>query len=45
MHVGASGNNTLIQANTGGSTAPELEILVKDGAALPSQWVADDFIL
>lgn len=29
----------------GGSTAPELEILVHDGAAEPALWVAGDFIL
>lgn len=40
-----SGSDTLIQANTGGTNAPELEILVKDGAATPGQWVAGDFIL
>jgi Ca2+-binding RTX toxin-like protein len=45
VHVVASGSDTLVQANTGGSLAPELEILVKDGAAGPSQWVAGDFIL
>jgi Ca2+-binding RTX toxin-like protein len=45
VHVVASGTNTLIQANTGGTIAPELEILVKDGAATPAQWVAGDFIL
>jgi Ca2+-binding RTX toxin-like protein len=45
VHVVASGGDTLIQANTGGTTAPELEILVKDGTATPSQWVAGDFIL
>ena len=45
VHVVASGDDTLVQANTGGSLEPELEILVKDGAAGPSQWVAGDFIL
>jgi hypothetical protein len=41
----ASGADTLIQANTGGTPAAELEILVKDGAASPGQWAAADFIL
>jgi Ca2+-binding RTX toxin-like protein len=45
VHVVASGADTLIQANTGGTTAPELEILVKDGTATPAQWVGGDFIL
>ncbi|MDZ3838128.1 MAG: calcium-binding protein [Rhodospirillales bacterium] len=45
VHVVASGDDTLVRANTGGSLDPELEILVKDGAAGPSQWVAGDFIL
>lgn len=45
VHVVASGTNTLIQANIGGTTAPELEILVADGTALHTQWVATDFIL
>lgn len=45
LRVTASGGDTLIQANTGGSNAPELEILVKDGHAGPGNWVAGDFIL
>lgn len=45
IRVNASGADTLVQANTGGAPAAELEILVKDGAASPSQWVAGDFIL
>ena len=45
VHVVASGADTLIQANTGGTTAPELEILVKDATATPAQWVGGDFIL
>ncbi len=35
----------MIQANTGGSLAPDMEIAVTDGATLPGQWVAGDFIL
>lgn len=45
VRVTASGADTLVQANTGGSRAPELEILVKDGGADPSSWIAGDFIL
>lgn len=45
VNVVASGSDTLIRANTGGSLAPELEILVQDGGATPGQWVAGDFIL
>ena len=45
MQVAAVGADTLVRANTAGSLAPDLEILVKDGAALPEQWVAGDFIL
>lgn len=45
VHLIASGADTLIQANTGGTTAPELEVLVHDGSALPTQWVAGDFFL
>lgn len=45
IHVIPHGADSLIQANVGGSLAPELEILVRDGAALPVQWVAGDFIL
>ncbi|MGZ8995166.1 MAG: hypothetical protein ACXW3P_01525 [Rhodospirillales bacterium] len=45
VHVVAAGNDTLIQANIGGSVAPELEVLVQDGDASPSQWSASDFIL
>lgn len=37
VHVIASGSDTLIHANTGGTLAPELEILVKDGTDLPGQ--------
>lgn len=45
VQVAAAGADTVIEANTTGSLAPDLEILVKDGAALPGQWVAGDFIL
>lgn len=45
VHVVASGDDTLVQANTGGLLDPELEILVRDGAAGPSPWAAADFIL
>lgn len=45
VRVAASGTDTLIQANTGGTSAPELEIVVNDAAVLPGQWVAGDFVL
>ncbi|MDZ3837097.1 MAG: hypothetical protein U0S49_06950, partial [Rhodospirillales bacterium] len=45
VNVVASGGDTLIRANTGGTLAPELEIVVQDGTATPGQWVAGDFIL
>ncbi len=45
VHVEAHGPHTLIQANTGGSLAPDLEILVRDGDAVPGAWHAGDFIL
>lgn len=45
VRVAASGADTLIQANTGGTLAPELEIVVNDAAVLPDQWVAADFVL
>lgn len=40
-----SGADTLIQANTGGSLSPELEIAVQDAGVQPGQWVEGDFIL
>ena len=40
-----AGADTLIQANTGGSLSPELEVAVQDAAVPPGQWVAGDFIL
>jgi Ca2+-binding RTX toxin-like protein len=45
VNVVASGGDTLIRANIGGTLAPELEIVVQDGTATPGQWVAGDFIL
>ncbi|MBL8659146.1 MAG: hypothetical protein JNM75_05265 [Rhodospirillales bacterium] len=39
------GPHTLVQANTNDSPEPELQILVKDGAAHAGEWVAGDFIL
>ncbi len=46
VHVVKSGADTLIQANTDANKATvEMDILVKDGAALHTQWVAGDFIL
>jgi Hemolysin-type calcium-binding repeat (2 copies). len=43
--VVASGTDTLIQVNTSGTSGAEMEILVQDGAVLPNQWVAADFLL
>jgi Ca2+-binding RTX toxin-like protein len=41
-----AGTDTLIQANTGGSLEPELEVAVQDGQFVqPGQWAAADFIL
>jgi Ca2+-binding RTX toxin-like protein len=45
LRVAASGTDTLIQANTGGTLAADLEILVKDGAILPTAWQVGDFIV
>lgn len=45
VRVGASGTDSLIQVNTVGASGAEMEILVHDGAILPSQWVAGDFLL
>ncbi|MBL8660484.1 MAG: hypothetical protein JNM75_12100 [Rhodospirillales bacterium] len=46
VRVAASGADTLIQVNTDANKATvEMDILVKDGAATPTQWVAGDFIL
>ena len=42
VNVGA---NTLVQVNTDFDFAPEMEILVDDGAANAFNWVASDFIL
>jgi Ca2+-binding RTX toxin-like protein len=42
VRVQASGADTLLQANTGGTTAPEMEILLK---AASGTWHASDFIL
>ena len=40
-----AGADTLIQANTGGSLSPELEVAVQDAGVPPGQWAAGDFIL
>ncbi|MBL8659148.1 MAG: hypothetical protein JNM75_05275 [Rhodospirillales bacterium] len=46
VRVAASGADTLIQVNTDANKATvEMDILVKDGTATPTQWVAGDFIL
>jgi Ca2+-binding RTX toxin-like protein len=45
LRVAASGIDTLIQANTGGTLAADMEILVKDGAILPTAWQVGDFIV
>jgi len=45
LRLMSSGSDTIIQANTGGSLAPELEIAVTDGTTLPGAWSASDFIL
>ncbi|MDZ3836681.1 MAG: calcium-binding protein [Rhodospirillales bacterium] len=45
VRVTGSGADTLVQANTGGSLSPELEVAVQDAGTQPSQWVAGDFIL
>ncbi|HRK94872.1 MAG TPA: calcium-binding protein [Rhodospirillales bacterium] len=45
LRLMSSGTDTVIQANTGGSLAPELEIAVTDGTTLPGAWSATDFIL
>jgi len=42
VNVGA---NTLVQVNSDFDFAPEMEILVDDGAANAFNWVASDFIL
>ncbi|MDZ3836680.1 MAG: calcium-binding protein [Rhodospirillales bacterium] len=45
VRVTDAGADTLIQANTGGSLSPELEIAAQDAGVQPGQWVAGDFIL
>ncbi len=45
LRVASSGTDTVIQANTGGSLAPDMEIAVTDGGTLPGAWAAGDFIL
>jgi hypothetical protein len=45
VRVTASGTDALVQANTTGTGTAELEIAVRDGAVLPSQWSAGDFFL
>ncbi len=45
LHTIASGTNTLIQGDVNGDKVADFEILVQDGAVLPNQWVAGDFIL
>ncbi|MBL8659453.1 MAG: PQQ-dependent sugar dehydrogenase [Rhodospirillales bacterium] len=46
VHVRSPGMNTLIEANTKGSLAPDFVILVSDGAdKVAADWVAGDFIL
>jgi len=45
LRLMSSGTDTVIQANTGGSLAQEMEIAVTDGATLPGAWSASDFVL
>ncbi|MFO1038438.1 MAG: CSLREA domain-containing protein [Geminicoccaceae bacterium] len=45
VRVVGSGSDTIVQVNLSGTTAPEMEIHVQDGASTPGQWVAGDFIL
>jgi Ca2+-binding RTX toxin-like protein len=45
VRVTGSDADTLIQANSGGSLSPELEVAVQDAGVQPGQWVAGDFIL
>jgi serralysin len=45
VRVVESGADTLIQANTTGTSGAEFEIQVRDGSALPDQWNALDFWL
>jgi hypothetical protein len=45
VRLTGSGADTLVQANTGGSLSPELEVAVQDAGTQPGQWVAGDFIL
>jgi Ca2+-binding RTX toxin-like protein len=45
VRVSDAGADTLIQANTGGSLSPELELAVQDAGVPPGQWAAGDFIL
>ena len=37
--------NSFILGNVNGSAAPELQIIVADGAAVAADWVAGDFIV
>ena len=46
VRVAGSGADTVIQVNTDANTATvEMEIVVTDGATVPSQWVIGDFLL
>jgi hypothetical protein len=45
VRVSTAGTNSLVQVNTIGSLAPEMEILLQDGAVLASAYTAEDFIL
>ena len=40
-----TGTNSFILGNVNGSAAPELQIIVADGAAVAADWVAGDFIV
>ena len=44
-NVAFHGANTLVQMNTDFDLAPEMEILVDDGAANAFTWASTDFIL
>jgi Ca2+-binding RTX toxin-like protein len=45
VRVSTAGTNSLVQVNTIGSLAPEMEILLQDGAVLASAYTAADFFL
>lgn len=40
-----SDSSTYVQINLTGASGAEMEIVINDGAALPSDWRAIDFLL